>query len=146
MPTRLQKLDVRLHIPMLHYIFMKIAEPRVLRIMHFAIYICMGVAGIGIIFHPPSRFQSVVGLDLLYLFAAFITFGSLFAAVAVLPGIWWLERVGIIMLTTSMGMYVVIICTLGSSVVAIAVAIALTCTFGQRWVEIRGAQLAPREV
>lgn len=146
MVTRLQKLDMKIHVPMLHFLFMKIAEPRVIRVMHFAIYLCMMVAGVGIVFNPPEHLQSIIGLSLLYVFAGFVTIGALFGSFAVLPGIWWLERVGIIMLTTSMAMYVVIIVALGSSPVAISVALALTFTFGQRWVEIRGAQLAPREV
>lgn len=132
--------------PFFRTMFMRIAEPRVLRIMHFAIYVCMGIAGVGIPFHPPEKLQSILGLELLYIFSFFVTIGALLGAVAILPGIWWLERVGIIMLTTSMAMYVVIILALGSSLVAISVAIALTLTFGQRWLEIRGAQLAPREV
>ena len=147
MISRLQKFDAKIHIPFLHYVFMKIAEPRVLRIMHFLIYLCMVVSGIGLIVVQPQRFQNVIGETMLWVFGSFIFFGALFGAVAVLPGIWWLERVGIIMLTTSMGMYIVIIIALGtSSFLGIAVAVALTLTFAQRWVEIKGAQLAPREV
>lgn len=143
--TRLQKLDLKIQIPWVHFVFMKIAEPRVIRMMHFGIYICMMIAGIGVIVRRPDHFESVVGITLLFIFGIFVALGALISAVAVLPGVWWLERVGIIMLTTGMGMYVVIICALGTTPVGVAVAIALTLTFGQRWVEIKGAQLAPRE-
>lgn len=149
MRSRLQKLDekleIRLRIPILHYVFMKIAEPRVIRIMHFGIYICMMVAGIGVILDPPDRLQGVLGHTLVFIFGGFVFVGSFFGMFAVLPGIWWLERVGIIMLTTSLGMYVVTIVTLGATPVAVVVALALTLSFAQRWVEIKGAQLAPRE-
>jgi hypothetical protein len=144
--SRLEAWDAKTHIPFIHGMFMRIAEPRVIRCMHFLVYICMMVAGVGIVFRPPEHLQSILGLTLLYVFAGFVTIGALFAAIAVLPGIWWLERVGIIMLTTSMAMYVVVIVALGSSPVAVSVALALTITFAQRWTEIRGAQLAPREV
>lgn len=138
--------DAATRMPYVHGLFMRIAEPRVIRLMHFLVYLCMLITGIAICFSPPHHLQTVVGLALLYVFAGFVTIGSALCAFAVLPGIWWLERVGIIMLTTSMAMYVVIILTLGTSVVAVAVALALTITFAQRWTEIRGAQLAPREV
>jgi len=144
--TRLQKIDMKIHMPFLHLMFMKIAEPRVIRVIQFGIYVCMMLAGVGISVHPPSNLQGILGHTLVYIFAGFVTTGALFGSVAVLPGIWWLERVGIIMLTTSVAMYVVVIIALGASLVAVAVALALTLAFGQRWVEIKGAQLAPREV
>jgi len=144
--SRLELWDAKTRIPFIHGMFMRIAEPRVIRLLHFLVYLCMLVTGVAIVFQPPHHLQSVLGLTLLYVFAGFVVIGALFSAVAVLPGIWWLERVGIIMLTTSMSMYVVVILALGTSVVAVAVALALTITFAQRWVEIRGAQLAPREV
>lgn len=144
--TRVKNNDSRVKVPIIRGLFMKIAEPRVIRVMHFGIYISMMLSGIGTIFHPPSRFQTILGEELLFVFGLFVFLGAFAAAIAVLPGIWWLERVGIIMLTTSMSMYVVTITALGLSVVSISVAVALTLTFAQRWVEIRGAQLAPREV
>jgi hypothetical protein len=146
MITRLRKIDIKVHVPFLHLMFMKIAEPRVIRLIQFGIYVCMMVAGVGITLHPPSNLQGVLGYSLVYLFSGFVATGALFGAVAVLPGIWWLERVGIIMLTTSLAMYVVVIISLGASLVAVAVALALTLAFGQRWVEIKGALLSPREV
>ena len=105
----------------------------------------MMIAGFGTIFGPPQAWLNVLGHVLIYVFGGFVFIGALFAAVSVLPGIWWLERVGIIMLTTSMTMYTVVIIALGRSPVSVAVALALTISFAQRWTEIRGAQLAPRD-
>jgi hypothetical protein len=123
---------------------MKVAEPRIIRIMHFIIYVCMMVAGFGTIFGPPQSWLNVLGHVLIYVFGGFVFVGALLSAISVLPGIWWLERVGIIMLTTSMTMYTVVILALGRAPVSIAVALALTLSFAQRWIEIKGAQLAPR--
>lgn len=147
MPVRDKGLrfSIEHHLPVLHFLFMKVAEPRVIRIMHFGVYVCMMVSGVGVMLSPPAGLKSVLGHVLIYVFGGFVFTGALMSAIAVLPGIWWLERVGIIMLTTSMSMYVVVIFALGASVVAITVAIALTFSFAQRWVEIKGAQLAPRD-
>ena len=131
--------------PFAHSLFMRIAEPRVIRIMQFGVYICLVLSGYGILSQPPSSFESVVGLSLVYVFGGFITAGSILGGVAVLPGIWWLERVGILALTTGLAMYVVFVISLGSSPVGVAISIAFILTFAQRWTEIKGSQLAPRE-
>jgi hypothetical protein len=125
--------------------FQLIAEPRVIRLVQFSIYVCMFIAGSNILLHPPKAFQFVLGLVLAYVFGAFITLGSLLGAISVLPGIWWLERVGIIALITGLGIYAIVIISLGSSPMGILVAIMFALTFVQRWLEIKGSQLAPRE-
>lgn len=129
----------------INYLFMKIAEPRVTRLLQFGIYICMMIAGYGVIVHPPTTFESLVGTNLVFIFGMFIALGSLMGAVAVLPGIWWLERVGIISLVTAMAMYSVFVISLGASLIGIAVPVAFALSFVQRWQEIRKYQLAPRE-
>jgi len=125
--------------------YTKIAEPRIIRLMQFGIYICMFFAGARLLLEPPTQFQNVLGLVLAYMFASFIFLGALFGGVAVLPGIWWLERVGLIALATGMGIYVIVVISLGSSPMGIVVAIAFGLTFLQRWLEIKGPDLAPRE-
>lgn len=136
---------IKKHLPYAYELFLKVAEPRVIRIMQFWIYICMGLAGLGVIFSPSERFQEVLSIALVYIFGGFLVVGSALGAIAVLPGIWWLERAGVISLVTGMAIYVVIIVDLGSSAMGIVVALLFGLTFGQRWVEIHGAQLAPKK-
>jgi hypothetical protein len=131
--------------PRVEPIFLKIAEPRIIRLMQFGIYICMFYAGFRLMLQPPAQFQSVLGLVLSYMFASFIFLGALFGGVAVLPGIWWLERVGLISLTTGMVIYMIVVISLGSSPMGVVVALAFGLTFLQRWMEIKGPDLAPRE-
>jgi hypothetical protein len=126
-------------------LFMKIAEPRVIRILHCVIYAAMVVAGIFTLARPPSSFENVLGSTLVYILGIFILTGGIFAGVAVLPGIWWLERVGLAALITGMGMYVSTISFLRPSPVGLAIVIAFIAHFVLRWLEIRRYQLAPRE-
>lgn len=125
--------------------YMRIAEPRIIRLMQFGIYICMLIAGTQILFHPPAQFQNVLGLALAYMFASFIFLGALAGAFAVLPGIWWLERVGLISLTTGLVIYVIVVISLKGSPMGIITALAFGLTFLQRYMEIKGPALAPRE-
>lgn len=124
-------------------LYLKIAEPRVIRLMQFGIYLCMVVSGFAVLAHPPTTFESVLGIVLVYVFGGFIFLGALLGLVTVLPGIWWLERVGLLCLITGLSIYSVAIVSLGSSPMGIIVAVAFGLTFAQRWMEIRKYQLAP---
>ena len=138
--TKLQTL-----FPWLYNLFLKIAEPRVVRLLHFGIYICMLVGGSAALFRTPQNFTNLIGWALSFMLGLFIFFGAMLSAIAVLPGIWWLERVGLIALTTGMAMYIVTIIALGASPLGFVVPIAFALTFALRWIEIRRYQLAPRE-
>lgn len=126
--------------------FLRIAEPRGIRLMQFGVYACIFIAGIGVVTDPPESFKSSVGLALVYLLASFITIGPLFGMIAVLPGIWWLERVGLIAMGTGVAMYIVIVVTMHGSLVVVGISAGFILTFIQRWTEIKGSQLAPKEV
>jgi hypothetical protein len=126
------------------FVFLKIAEPRVVRLVQFGIYVCMLDAGHYVLTTPPHSFQGVLGQTLVNVFGSFVAGGALLGAIAVLPGIWWLERVGIIALATGLAMYSVIAISLGISPVGFAIGIAFILTFVQRWMEIRRFQLAPK--
>lgn len=131
--------------PYAHFLFMKIAEPRVTRLLHFGIYICLLLAGIGVMITPPPAFQYIIGHILVYVFGGFIFIGGALSSFAVLPGIWWLERVGLVALSTGMFMYLVILTGLNPSPVSLSVSVAFILTFILRWLEIKDSQLAPRE-
>ena len=140
-----RRYTMKKHFRFPHSLFMQIPEPRIIRIMQFGVYVSMSVSGFGMLNRPPNSFESVVGLPLVYVFASFITLGAVLGAVAVLPGIWWLERTAIIALCTGLAMYIVILIPVALSPVGTFVSIALILTFLQRWSEIKGAQLAPKE-
>lgn len=94
---------------------------------------------------PPTAFENVVGPWLTVIFGGFILLGAVLATVAVLPGVWWLERAGIISLITSLLMFAVFITVLGGGPISLAISIAFSFLFALRFVDIKGAQLAPKE-
>lgn len=128
------------------YVFMKIAEPRVTRILHFGIYLCMVSAGLGVLLSPPSSFKSVLGISLTILIGSFLLLGGVLGAIAVLPGIWVMERAGLFALMTGMCMYLVVLTVLRPSPVGYSITIGFVLVFLIRWFDIRGPQLAPREI
>jgi hypothetical protein len=124
--------------------YMKIAEPRVIRIVQFFIYSLLFIAGILVLTDPPRALQDAAGGELYIMgFSLMLIVGALSSGVAVLPGIWWLERAGLVLLGFGLLIYLVMAIKLQSSPMGIVVCMILTLSFVQRWLEIKGAQLAP---
>lgn len=135
---------IRKPVRMLTTAFMLIAEPRVVRVVQFGIYLCLLTAGAFVLATPPRSFEGVLGQTLVTVFGLFILIGGALGATAVLPGIWWLERAGILALATGLAMYSVVAITLGVSPIGFLIGLAFILTFVQRWMEIRKFQLAPK--
>lgn len=129
---------------MLTRAFLLIAEPRVERVFQFLIYAFMGYGGAWILAAPPETFEDALPDMGLLGFGLFGVLGSLFGMVAVLPGIWWLERVGIFSLSFGLLIYWLLGLALGSSVFVAVLTISFALTLAQRWGRIRGADLAPK--
>lgn len=113
--------------------------------MQFGVYITMIIAGSYVITHPPRSFLFVLGDLLVFSFGGFLVLGGTMGAVAVLPGMWWLERMGVVALWTGLGMFAVIAISLGISLVGFLVSIALILSLMIRWRDIRKYEIAPRE-
>lgn len=129
-----------------YLIYMKIAEPRVKRIIYFFIYLALSLAGTGALFKPPEAIVHILGGQILiYAFALFIIIGALIGAFAVLPGIWWFERVGLLSIGTGIAMYSVTLLYLGASALVTIVPIILILILVLRWLDIKEYLLAPRE-
>jgi len=124
--------------------YMKIAEPRVVRLIQFVIYVGLFLVGIMILHTVPQSLAEAAGAQAFVVgFGLMLIIGALCGAVAVLPGIWWLERSGLVLLAFGLLIYLVMVIKLNSSPMGIVVCIILILTFVQRWLEIKGAQLAP---
>lgn len=127
-------------------LYLQIAEPRIYRVLQFIIYLGLFAAGTSVLISNPPILVRIVGVVLLDVFAIFIVMGGLLGAVAVLPGIWWLERVAILLICPALAMYVVMIITVPASPASVIFSIALTLMFMQRWLLIKDHQLSPKKV
>ena len=133
----------RVHNGLLRMFFM-VAEPRVERILQFVIYVFQAMLGIFLIVNPPATFENVLGDFGVAAFAWSLGCGGVAAGFAVLPGIWWLERLGILCLWTGMGMFCVIVVALGVSPTGFMISACFSASLAIRWIGIRRYQLAPR--
>lgn len=126
------------------FLFFKIKEPRTIRIIQLGIYLCMIVAGHYIVSTPPQIYTTVLGSGLVLGFGSAILVGGILGSIAVLPGIWWLERTALIALWTGLGVFVIVQVALAISIVGLVIALALALSFMQRWSDITEFDLAPR--
>lgn len=128
------------------HVYMMIAEPRVRRLIYFGIYACLAVAGTGVFFNPPKALAGFLGGYIwIWIFGSFIVLGSVLALVAVLPGIWWLERPSLISIITGISLYTLVVLFYGASflVTLLPLIVILICTL--RLLDIKEFLLAPRE-
>lgn len=133
--TRIRRIVVNL--------FMRVQEPRVIRIFHFGIYLTLAVAGIMFLTSPQSSVVGAIGLQLAINLSAALALGGVLGAVSVLPGIWWVERLAIISLASGMLMYLVVLFALQTSAIPVGITVALILSLALRWIEVRKYQHAP---
>ena len=125
--------------------FMRIAEPRVIRVIQFFVYLAVTAGGIALVIAPPPEFESVLGTVLTYVVGAFLLSGGVVGMFSVLPGIWWLERAAVLMLITGLSMYAVVAISMTLPMFRVALTVAMLLAMVQRYFDIKGSQLAPRE-
>ena len=134
----------KIHIPFVK-LFMMIAEPRVRRLLYFGIYLGLSFLGTSVFFRPPRQIENEFGLALVYFFGGLIVVGAILAFVAVLPGIWWLERSGLYSMAGGIAMYAGMLVVLGATFTVTILPTIFILVFALRWLDIKEFLLAPRE-
>ena len=81
-----------------------IAEPRVQRVSYLVVYLLHIAAGFGIGIIQPRAVNYVMGDIVAYVWAGFLVLGGTVAAIAVLPGWNYVERLGLLSLMFGVGL------------------------------------------
>lgn len=124
--------------------FSLIAEPRVQRMVLFGIYVLLAVGGGELVTTPPGKFHAVLGVALVLAFGIAVLVAGAFGAVAVLPGIRWLERAAIVSLWTGLFIFEVLVTALGGSTISFIFGLVLALLFVIRFIQIRQYDLTPK--
>ncbi len=120
----------------------RIKEPRAVHVAQCTIYVVTLLVGIAALLFPPRSIEGAVGEGLATLWAAFLILGGGLGMFAVLPGIWWLERVAVLAGGTGAAMYGSIVFTLhltesGNRLPQSGMILIVLLSFVKRWVSIR---------
>ena len=131
--------------PALLKLLRKIAEPRSESVGYFIVYGLMAAGGVLVLIEHPMLFVDVLGDQLTVWFGVFATFGGVAAAIAVLPGWYWLERVGIYSIVAGLALYGVVTTNAGITATGLLFSLAFIIgAFFIRWNRIRTRQTAPK--
>ena len=128
----------------------RVREPRVQRSVYVIVYLACASAGASVWHHPPTSIEGVIGVWLTYGWGTFLLVGGTAAAVAVLPGWWWLEKIGAVSLTTGGAIYATTVLALqlssegGNRLPQFLIIVAGALLLGLRAYEIRGLDYEPR--
>lgn len=124
--------------------FLLIAEPRVQRIVLFVVYILLAAGGCELVATPPGKFHAVLGFALVLAFGVAVLVAGVFGAIAVLPGVRWLERAAIVSLWTGLFIFEVLVAALGASTISFIFGLVLALLFVIRFMQIRQYDLTPK--
>lgn len=127
-----------LHVALIaKWLFLKIAEPRVIRVVQLIVYSTLAALGTMYLTNLPRTFEGILGDVVAIVFGALIAGGGLAGAIAILPGWWGLERLGIIALWIALAEYLVVAAAMGSSPIGPAVTLCLAGMLAVRWLNER---------
>jgi hypothetical protein len=123
--------------------FQLIPEPRLVRLGYFLLYLLLAFGGVDTFIHPVAKFTDVLGPWMAVLGFVLIIGGAI-SAVAVFPGIWWLERAGLIALGTGFFLRALLVLNLGSSTTGFIILLGLSLSLIIRFLLIASAPLSPK--
>lgn len=126
-----------------------IAEPRHVKVTYALIYTAVVTTGIATLLDPPRSIEGQLGTALTVIWSVFLIIGGTVGALTVLPGWWWAERLGIILTTTGITIYAVVVLSLhiiaeGSRLTQLGMILLASSVFIVRWVLIRHYSFEPR--
>jgi len=90
----------------------KVHQPRVISALYCVIYTLLLLGGISALIDPPRSIEGTIGAAAMTLLASLLTLGGALGAPASLVGAWWLERLAVVSVGFSAGIYGAIIITL----------------------------------
>lgn len=135
----------------------KIVSPKHMTLAYFCIYAVTVIGGLVSVFIPPVTLQYELGPALTVIWGSLILLGGITGLVSVLPGWWWLERLGIVLAVTGIGIYFAILVYIqleiysspyaaGSRWTQLSMTFLAMSVFIVRWLFIRAYSFAPRKV
>lgn len=127
-------------------VYMRIVPPRLKRLIYFVIYALLGTIGGISAFRPNDRMSAFAGGQaLIHFYGILIVAGALVCLLSVLPGVWILERAGLVGLGTGIVLYVATLILFGASATVSLFPVIIILVFLLRWLDIKDYMLAPRK-
>lgn len=85
-----------------------IREPRTLRVALAAGYATIAAGGLLALINPPNSIEGAIGPILVLIWGTFLTVGGACGSLSIWPGTWWLEKIGLTLLSGGLTIYVAV--------------------------------------
>jgi hypothetical protein len=124
-------------------LFLRIAEPRVVRLLQFAVYIVLLLGGVSAWWAPPEAIAQSLGAVLTGVWGGLLILGGLLGSSSDLRGSWWVERAGLSFCAAGIAIYGINAVFLEvshagpSRLMQVATIAAVLLQLAIRWVRIR---------
>jgi hypothetical protein len=123
-------------------VWLRIQEPRIVSVIQFFVYLAAAASGLAAVLSPPRSIEATAGAGLTLYWAWLLLLGGSLGAIAVLPGIWWLERSAVLACAGAALIYGVNIFALhltesGNRLVQLFMILIVALHFATRWFRIR---------
>lgn len=83
----------------------RIQEPRTLKVFYLAVYLLAVWVGMVTLINPPTSIEGALGSAITAFWAGFIVIGGVGAALTVLPGWWWVEKLSVWLILCGIAIY-----------------------------------------
>lgn len=122
--------------------WLKVHQPRVISVLYFAIYAVAAAGGVTALTSPPRSIEGVVGEVAMTTLALLLILGGTLGAPSALLGAWWLERLAVVSIAFSVGIYGLIVTILeiqesGNRKLQLSIILIVLLMQGVRWHRIR---------
>lgn len=95
-----------------YLLWLRVNEPRKISTYYFVAYVILAAVGAYAFISPPGTIAGAIGDTAMALLSALLVVGGVIGLIAVLPGKYWLERLGVMSISLASVIYLFIILTL----------------------------------
>lgn len=85
--------------------WLRVHQPRVIAVTYAVLYSVLAWGGIMALIDPPSTIKGSLGEAAMVILAALLVLGGVTGAPSALIGAWWLERIAVMSVAFSAGLY-----------------------------------------
>ena len=90
---------------MIKRLWLKVHKPRVIAATYAVLYITLGWGGVTALVDPPSTIEGTLGEAAMTILALLLILAGITGAPSALIGAWWLERIAVMSVAFSAGLY-----------------------------------------
>lgn len=85
--------------------WLRVHQPRVIAVTYAVLYSVLAWGGIMALIDPPSTIEGTLGAAAMTVLSALLVLGGITGAPSALIGAWWLERIAVMSVAFSAGLY-----------------------------------------